>query len=417
MEQDIYQALKKYYGYESFRKGQEEVIREILSGRPVLAVLPTGAGKSICFQLPALMMEGLTLVVSPLISLMKDQAENLKRREIPAAFLNSSLNNNEYGKILYDALAGKYKFLYVSPERLSNENFRRFAKQAKINFVAVDEAHCVSQWGRSLREEYYAIPSFLKILPTKPLVAAFTASAKEEVRRDICHRLGIVGAKTFVTGFDRPNLKFMVKKSLDKDRDAAEFLAQHKNACGVIYCSTRSKVEEVNDFVNKLGYEARRYHAGLGPEERKKNQQAFLDGQCKIIVATNAFGMGIDKSDVRFVLHYNMPLDLESYYQEAGRAGRDGKLSECLLLFDKEDVRINTYLIEQGKKDAATIAHEKNLLRLMEGYANSKTCLRKYMLNYFGEQADETCGNCSNCRKNTSLWKKLIAGIKYIFGE
>lgn len=418
MQKDIYSALKEYYGYDSFRPGQEEVINEIMSGRPVLAVLPTGAGKSVCFQLPALLMDGLTIVVSPLISLMKDQTESLTRRDIPAAFLNSTLNNNEYGKILFNASQGKYKFLYVSPERLSNENFRKFAKKANIKFVAVDEAHCVSQWGRSFREEYYAIPEFLETLPQYPLVAAFTASATEEVREDICNRLGIVGAKTVVTGFDRPNLRLMVQKSLDKDRDTVEFLAKHKNSCGVIYCSTRRNVEKVTDFINKLGYKALRYHAGLGPSERRDNQQEFLDGKCQIIVATNAFGMGIDKPDVRWVLHYNMPKDLESYYQEAGRAGRDGKESECLLLFNKEDMRTNTYLIEHGDRDVSTIIHEKKLLEYMLGFATTKTCLRKYMLNYFGERTEDNCHNCSNCfSKKTSFWNELLAGIRRIFGE
>lgn len=418
MNQEIYSALKEYYGYDSFRPGQEEVINEILAGRPVLAVLPTGAGKSVCFQLPALLMDGLTIVVSPLISLMKDQTENLTRRNIPAAFLNSSLNNNEYGKILFETLQGKYKFLYVSPERLKNENFLKFAKKANIKFVAVDEAHCVSQWGRSFREEYYAIPEFLQALPERPLVAAFTASATQEVRNDICHRLGIIGAKIVVTGFDRPNLKFMVKKSLDKDRDSADFLAKHKDSCGVIYCATRKNVEVITDFVNKLGYEALRYHAGLGPYERKENQQAFLDGKCKIIVATNAFGMGIDKPDVRWVLHYNMPKDLESYYQEAGRAGRDGKASECLLLFNNEDIRINTYLIEHGDRDTVTIAHEKQLLERMRNFANSKTCLRKVLLNYFGEETKDNCGNCGNCNgKKSSFFSSLLAGIERLFGE
>ncbi|MDO4179165.1 MAG: ATP-dependent DNA helicase RecQ [Phascolarctobacterium sp.] len=432
MKQDIYAALKKYYGYDSFRAGQEEVIKELVSGRPVLAVLPTGAGKSVCFQLPALMMDGLTIVVSPLISLMKDQAENLSRRNIPAAFLNSSLNNNEYGKILYEALRGKYKFLYVSPERLSNVNFRKFAQKANVTFVAVDEAHCVSQWGRSFRQDYYDIPDFLNALPNYPLVAAFTASATRDVRRDICHRLGIVGAKTVVTGFDRPNLKFMVKRSWDKDRDALEFLSAHKGSCGVIYCATRRNVERVTEFINKLGYKALRYHAGLGPLERKENQQAFLDGNCNIIVATNAFGMGIDKPDVRWVLHYNMPKDLESYYQEAGRAGRDGKSSECMMLFDKEDERINEFLIETAGKDQATIAHERELFQAMENFARSETCLRKYLLNYFGERAGDNCHNCSNClsgdamrrrkftrgsQNNSSLWDGMLAGVRKLLGE
>ena len=348
---------------------------------------------------------------------MKDQVENLKQRGIEAAYLDSNMTGDEYGRVIYNVKNKKCKFLYVAPERLTNGQFVNFARQANITMVAIDEAHCVSQWGRSFRRDYYNIPDFIKALPIKPLIAAFTATATPDVRSDIIQRLEIGEAKIIVTGFDRPNLKFMAKASVDKDRDAAKFIAAHKHDCGIIYCATRRKVEAVTEFVNGLGYKALRYHAGLGPYERKENQQEFLDGKCNIIVATNAFGMGIDKPDVRWVLHYNMPKDLESYYQEAGRAGRDGNASECLLLFDKEDLRINTYLIEHGDRDSSTIAHEKKLLEQMHGFVRSKTCLRKYMLNYFGEKAKDNCGNCSNCNMKKTSFFGSLAGIERLFGE
>ena len=299
----LHKALKYFYGYDSFRQGQEEIISEILYGRPVLAVLPTGAGKSVCFQLPSLLLPGVTLVISPLISLMKDQAEALRKREIPAAYLESSLSTNEYGKILHDTLNGRCKFLYVAPERLANQQFCAFAKRANVTMVAVDEAHCVSQWGRSFRKDYYNIHDFINQLPKKPLIAAFTATATSEVRQDILNRLEIPDAKIVVTGFDRPNLYFGVKRTDDKNRSTLEFLKKHEGQCGIIYCSTRAKVESVTQLLVKQGYNALRYHAGLTPEERRENQNHFVSGRVPIIVATNAFGMGIDKPDVRFVLH------------------------------------------------------------------------------------------------------------------
>lgn len=405
----LHKALKYFYDYDSFRQGQEEIISEILQKRPVLAVLPTGAGKSVCFQLPSLLMPGVTLVISPLISLMKDQAESLRKREIPAEYLESGLTTNEYGKILYDTLKGRCKFLYVAPERLANKQFCDFAKRANITMVAVDEAHCVSQWGRSFRKDYYNIPDFINQLPQKPLIAAFTATATAEVRQDILERLGVGGAKVVVTGFDRPNLFFGVKRTDDKNRSMLEILKKHEGECGIVYCATRAKVESVTELLVKQGYRALRYHAGLTNEERRDNQNYFVSGRVPIIVATNAFGMGIDKPDVRFVLHYNMPKDLESYYQEAGRAGRDGKESECLLLYDRSDMRVNEYLIGHDQPDLSVKNKEMLLLEKMLNYCYTGSCLRKYLLNYFGEDAPRQCDKCSNCEANKNVsWRKFL---------
>lgn len=405
----LHKALKYFYGYDSFRQGQEEIISEILYGRPVLAVLPTGAGKSVCFQLPSLLLPGVTLVISPLISLMKDQAEALRKREIPAAYLESSLSTNEYGKILHDTLNGRCKFLYVAPERLANQQFCAFARRANITMVAVDEAHCVSQWGRSFRKDYYNIPDFINQLPRKPLIAAFTATATSEVRLDILQRLQIPDAKIVVTGFDRPNLYFGVKRTDDKNRSTLEFLKKHKGQCGIVYCATRAKVESVTQLLVKQGYIALRYHAGLTPEERRENQNHFVSGRVPIIVATNAFGMGIDKPDVRFVLHYNMPKDLESYYQEAGRAGRDGLESECLLLYDKSDMAVNTYLIGHDQPDLSVKDKELLLLEKMLNYCYTGSCLRRYLMEYFGEQAPRQCNHCSSCDANKNAsWRKYL---------
>ncbi len=405
----LHRALKHFYGYESFRAGQEEIISEILQGQPVLAVLPTGAGKSICFQLPSLLLKGVTLVVSPLISLMKDQAENLTARGIPAAYLDSSMSANAYGKVLRDVLTKRCKSLYVAPERLAYKQFLYFARQAYITMVAGDEAHCVSQWGHSFRKDYYNIPRFIKLLPARPLIAAFTATATPEVRRDICCRLEVPGAKIVVTGFDRPNLHFAVERTQDKDRSLLQFMRRHAGECGVIYCATRNKVESVTQLLVRQGYAALRYHAGLTSEERRQNQNNFVGGQVPLIVATNAFGMGIDKADVRFVVHYNMPKDMESYYQEAGRAGRDGLESECLLLYNREDIAVNRYLIEHGQPDLAWKEHELQLLEKMVHYCNTSGCLRRELLAYFGENAPLKCGHCGSCdAEKNAPWRKFL---------
>ena len=405
----LHRALKHYYGYDEFRPGQEAIISEILTGQPVLAVLPTGAGKSICFQLPSLLLRGVTLVVSPLISLMKDQAEALTARGIPAAYLDSSMTGSEYGRVLHAALSKQCKFLYVAPERLLNPQFLRFAKAAYITMVAVDEAHCVSQWGHSFRRDYYNIPQSMSELSPRPLIAAFTATATPQVREDICQRLEMRGAKIVVSGFDRPNLHFAVERTQDKDRSLLDFLARHEHQCGVIYCSTRQRVEQVTQLLARQGYKALRYHAGLTPEERRENQNLFVNGSVPIIVATNAFGMGIDKADVRFVAHYNMPKDMESYYQEAGRAGRDGLPSECLLLYNKQDIAVNTYLIGHDQPDLAWKEHEMQLLDRMIHYCNTSGCLRRELLEYFGERAPLRCNNCGNCSiTSKASWRKYF---------
>ena len=405
----LHRALRHYYGYDAFRPGQEEMIREILAGQPVLAVLPTGAGKSICFQLPSLLLKGVTLVVSPLISLMKDQAEALTARGIPAAYLDSSMTGSEYGRVLHAALNKQCKFLYVAPERLLNPQFMRFAKAAYITMVAVDEAHCVSQWGHSFRKDYYNIPQFMEQLSPRPLIAAFTATATPQVREDICERLEMRGAKIVVSGFDRPNLHFAVERTQDKDRALLGFLEKHEHQCGVIYCATRQRVEQVTQLLLRQGYSALRYHAGLTAEERRENQNLFVSGQVPLIVATNAFGMGIDKADVRFVVHYNMPKDMESYYQEAGRAGRDGLPSECLVLYNKQDVAVNTYLIGHDQPDLAWKEHELRLLDKMIHYCNTSSCLRRELLEYFGEKATLRCHNCGNCSATSKAsWRKYF---------
>lgn len=405
----LHRALKHYYGYDAFRKGQEEIISTILQGWPVLAVLPTGAGKSICFQLPSLLLKGVTLVVSPLISLMKDQAEALAARGIAAAYLESSMTTSEYGKVLHSVREKQCKFLYVAPERLLNAQFLRFARSAYITMLAVDEAHCVSQWGHSFRKDYYNIPDFMHELDAKPLLAAFTATATPEVRRDICERLEMPRAKVFVSGFDRPNLHFAVERTQDKDRSLLDFLAKHKKQCGIIYCATRRNVEQVTNLLQQQDYQALRYHAGLTPEERRANQNAFVGGEAQLIVATNAFGMGIDKADVRFVVHYNMPKDMESYYQEAGRAGRDGLPSECLLLFHLDDIAVNKYLINHGQNEEKWRQHELKLMESMVHYCNTGICLRKELLEYFGEKAASRCGNCGNCNQAQKQgWRKYF---------
>lgn len=405
----LHRALKYFYDYEAFRPGQEEIISTILHGQPVLAVLPTGAGKSICFQLPSLLLQGVTLVISPLISLMKDQAEALTARGISAAYLDSSMSTNEYGRVLRETLTDRCKFLYVAPERLTNPRFLEFAKKAHITMVAVDEAHCVSQWGHSFRKEYYQIPGFIAQLPRRPLLAAFTATATPEVRQDIVRRLQLEDAKVIVGGFDRPNLHFAVQRTQDKERSLLEFVRKHEGQCGVIYCATRSGVEKVTQLLLRQGLQALRYHAGLTPEERRLNQTYFVGGKVPLIVATNAFGMGIDKADVRFVLHYNMPKDIESYYQEAGRAGRDGKPADCLLLYAKEDIAINSYLIGQGEAERQWQQHEQELLQKMIFYCNTSTCLRKVLLEYFGERAPLKCGYCGNCDENkTASWRRFL---------
>ena len=402
------EALKTYFGYDAFRGGQEAVIDALLSGRDVMAVMPTGAGKSVCYQVPALLLPGITIVVSPLVSLMRDQVTALVQMGVPAAYLNSSLTFRQYLLALDRAKAGRYKIIYVAPERLETEGFRSFAETADISLVAVDEAHCISQWGQDFRPSYLNIPAFVNSLPKRPPVGAFTATATPDVRGDILKLLKLKAPLSVTTGFDRENLYFEVQQPSGKRAALLELVRSRPGKCGIVYCATRKTVEEVCGFLQDEGIAATRYHAGLEAEERLKNQEDFLYDRAAVMVATNAFGMGIDKSDVRYVIHYNMPKDMESYYQEAGRAGRDGAPSSCILLYSGQDVRTAQFLIEHSEPreelDAVTAAQlrerDRERLRQMEGYCRTRRCLRQYILQYFGESAPDYCGTCYNCLQN-----------------
>lgn len=403
---DKLNVLRTYFGHSNFRVGQSELIDNILLGRDVLGIMPTGAGKSLCYQVPALILDGLTLVVSPLISLMKDQVNALVQSGVKAAYINSSLSAKEYFTVLQNASNNQYKILYVAPERLDSKDFLEFALTAEIRLVTVDEAHCVSQWGQDFRPSYLKIVDFIQQLPERPIVSAFTATATTEVKKDIIKMLQLAKPYTITTGFDRENLSFTVLKPQDKFKQLLQFVRENKDKSGIIYCSTRKVVEQVCDSLQAQGFLVTRYHAGLDDYERQKNQEAFLYDRSTIMVATNAFGMGIDKSNVSFVIHYNMPKDLESYYQEAGRAGRDGESAECILLYSGQDVRLNQFLIENSQEVNEDLTEaerellkEKDRQRLKEitFYCTTSKCLREYLLRYFGEKPPNYCGNCSNC--------------------
>ena len=401
-----YEVLKKYFGYDSFREGQEMLVDALLNGQDVLGIMPTGAGKSLCYQIPALLLPGITLVVSPLISLMKDQVSTLNQAGIHAAFLNSSLSAAQYRKALGFAMEGRYKIIYVAPERLLTPEFLCAVQSMEISMISVDEAHCISQWGQDFRPSYLKITEFVEQLPARPVIGAFTATATKEVRDDIEALLSLRDPVRLVTGFDRKNLKFTVQQPKDKFAAVESFLAEHEADCGIIYCLTRKNVEEVCEKLEQKGYSVTRYHAGLSDLERKENQEDFIYDRKQIMVATNAFGMGIDKSNVRYVIHYNMPKNMESYYQEAGRAGRDGEPSECILYYEPRDVRTNRLFIENGEENSELdeetrkIVKERDLERLkqMTFYCFTSECLRQYILNYFGEKSSSYCGNCLNCQ-------------------
>jgi len=392
--------LREKFGYSSFRPGQEEVIDAILAGTDALAVMPTGAGKSLCYQIPALMLDGMTVVISPLISLMKDQVSALKEAGCGAAFLNSSLSGREYADTMAQIRNGRIKLLYIAPERLQRTDMPELAVNS-IPLVVVDEAHCVSQWGHDFRTSYLQIADFIKGIKPRPVVAAFTATATVTVRDDIRRLLALRNPLSVNTGFDRPNLYFEVQKPKDKKAALLECLYRRKESSGIIYCATRKTVEEVCNFIISRGFNATRYHAGLDDEERRTNQDDFIYDRKTVMVATNAFGMGIDKSNVSYVIHYNMPKNIESYYQEAGRAGRDGSSADCVLLYNGQDVRINQYLIthdEDGETaDIELQNHNLELLKQMTFYAVGNDCLRRRLLAYFGEKYPENCNNCSNC--------------------
>ena len=403
---NINQTLKQYFGYDSLRTGQEELINGILSGHDVLGIMPTGAGKSLCYQLPALMLKGITLVISPLISLMSDQVKALNQAGVHAAYINSSLTENQIRMALSYASQGRYKIIYVAPERLNTPRFLDFACNADISMLTVDEAHCISQWGQDFRPSYLEIAGFLTRLPRRPIVSAFTATATERVKNDIVASLGLNNPVTMVTGFDRPNLFFRVvtrKGGSQKDNSIINYVKKHEDESGIIYCATKKNVDKLYTLLNEQGISAGRYHAGLSNDERKQNQEDFTYDRIRVMVATNAFGMGIDKSNVRYVLHYNMPQSLEYYYQEAGRAGRDGEEAECVLFFSKQDIMINKFLL-QNKASAGDVAsdmqktaNDQRKLQQMINYCETDKCLREFILSYFGDTTPCICNKCSNC--------------------
>lgn len=403
---NINQTLKQYFGYDSLRTGQEELINGILAGHDVLGIMPTGAGKSLCYQLPALMLKGITLVISPLISLMSDQVKALNQAGVHAAYINSSLTENQIRMALSYASQGRYKIIYVAPERLNTPRFLDFACNADISMLTVDEAHCISQWGQDFRPSYLEIAGFLTRLPRRPIVSAFTATATERVKNDIVASLGLNNPVTMVTGFDRPNLFFRVvtrRGGSQKDNSIINYVKKHEDESGIIYCATKKNVDKLYTLLNEQGISAGRYHAGLSNDERKQNQEDFTYDRIRVMVATNAFGMGIDKSNVRYVLHYNMPQSLEYYYQEAGRAGRDGEEAECVLFFSKQDIMINKFLL-QNKASAGDVAsdiqktaNDQRKLQQMINYCETDKCLREFILSYFGDTTPCICNKCSNC--------------------
>lgn len=398
-------VLKQYFGHSSFRFGQEMVVDAILQRRDALCVMPTGAGKSICYQVPALIFDGATLVVSPLISLMKDQVNSLTQNGIQAAYLNSSLTPVQYSKVISKIKNGTYKIIYVAPERLAVPGFLDACRSIKVDLIAVDEAHCISHWGQDFRPSYLKIAEFVNALDYRPVIAAFTATATAEVKDDIEYSLKLNSPFRMTTGFDRPNLKFEVLRPKKKFKQLLEILDKHTNDSGIIYCATRKTVEELGHKLNDNGFSVTTYHAGLEDDVRKKNQEDFVYDRKSIMIATNAFGMGIDKSNVAYVIHYNMPKDIESYYQEAGRAGRDGTSAECILLYNSGDVHTNQVLIEHSEPNPDLTIEQQDLLRnrdydrlkRMTFYSTTNTCLRNFILDYFGEKSSNYCGNCSNC--------------------
>ena len=415
------QALKILFGYDSFRAGHKSVIDSILAGRDAFAVMPTGAGKSVCYQIPAVLLPGITLVVSPLISLMQDQVKALNEAGVPAAFINSSLSEKDYNETIRRARQGIYKIIYIAPERLVTEGFLALAKSVPVSMVTVDEAHCISQWGQDFRPSYMKIVEFVKILEKRPIISAFTATATETVREDIICTLGLQNPFTLVNGFDRENLFFQVDKPKNKEQYILKYISEHSGDSGIIYCATRKNVDNIYELLKGKGVSVGKYHAGMSAGERKKMQDDFVFDYTSIVVATNAFGMGIDKSNVRFVIHYNMPQSMENYYQEAGRAGRDGLDAKCILLFSPQDIVINRFLLDHKEMqdldpaDRETV-RERDVRRLqvMERYCYTTECLRNYILKYFGENPEKPCQDCGNCLREFETLDMTEAAKKVI---
>lgn len=411
------ELLKKHFGYENFRQGQEDIISHILNMEDCLGIMPTGAGKSICYQIPAMIFDGVTIVVSPLISLMKDQVDNLNQVGIPATFINSTLSNFDYAQTINNILNNVYKIIYIAPERLDTDSFLNLLKQLNVSMFAIDEAHCVSRWGHDFRPSYTEIANIILNLDTRPVVTAFTATATEIVKEDIIGLLHLQTPFTLTTGFDRPNLYFSVETPINRKQFLSDYVKNNQDKSGIIYCLTRKTVDSIYDDLLEFGIAVSKYHAGMSEKQRTSNQNDFVYDKTCVMVATNAFGMGIDKSNIRYVIHYNMPRDLESYYQEAGRSGRDGDNANCILLFNRSDIVTNKLLIEQGNPNQ-NHSNEYEKLNDMVDYCNTDKCLRKYLLEYFGETPDfDECDNCGNCNSEievtdiTTDSKKILSCI------